>query len=253
MSFSEVRAYQFGDDVRNIDWNVTARSGEPHIKIFEEERDLSVLLMADMSGSAFWGSTDRSKQEWIAEICATLAISADGNHDKVGLLLFSEKPELYLPPKKGHDHSLRLIRELLNAEPSEKGTSISAAIQFTYNILKKRSICFILSDFQDEGYESSLRMLSRRHDVVGLHCFDPRERDLPDLGLVRWRSGEGGQEQWIDSSDPDVRRQHTAVFEQNLARATNTFRLAGADFLSLSTTQDFTSPLRELFEKRTNK
>ncbi|MEZ4891841.1 MAG: DUF58 domain-containing protein [Saprospiraceae bacterium] len=204
MSFSEVRQYQFGDDVRSIDWNVTARTGEPHIKVFEEERELSVMIMVDVSGSSFFGSTGTTKQELLTEICALLAFSASSNNDKVGLLLFSDKEEFYLPPKSGRQHTLRIIRELLNVDKGEKGTNITQAIQYIRNILKKRSVCFILSDFMDKNYEAALRVLARRHDVVGIHCWDKLEREIPDVGLVHLRDAETGEMCWMDTTDPPI-------------------------------------------------
>jgi uncharacterized protein (DUF58 family) len=250
MSFSEVRQYQFGDDVRNIDWNVTARTGDPHIKIFEEERELTVMLMVDISGSSFFGATGVSKQELLTEICAVLAFSADSNHDKVGLLLFSDREELYLPPKSGRQHTLRIIRELLNVRPSDRGTDLSAAIQFARNVLKKRSVCFILSDFLSEDYQSALRVLALKHDVVGIHSWDTRERELPDVGLLQLRDAETGISSWIDTTDPIARKQYLQRFDQKKVHAEASFRRAGADFLSLNTAEPYTVALMQFFEKR---
>jgi len=253
MSFSEVRQYQFGDDVRDIDWNVTARTGDPHIKIYEEERELSVMLLVDTSGSSFFGMSGQWKQELLTEICALLAFSADSNNDKVGLLLFSDQPELYLAPKKGRQHTLRIIRELLNVQPGERGTDLTAAIQFTLNVLKKKSVCFVLSDFWANDYDVSLRTLARRHDCVGIHCWDARERDLPDVGLLQTRDNESGQQTWLDTSDPQLRRAYMRRFEDNRAYATTAFRRAGADFLSLQTSKPYTTALLHFFEKRAKK
>lgn len=253
MSFSEVRQYHFGDDVRSIDWNVTARTGEPHIKIFEEERELSVMLMVDVSGSSFFGTTGLLKQELLAEICAVLAFSANSNHDKVGLLLFSDREELYLPPQSGRQHTLRIIRELLNVQPGDKGTDLSAAIQFTRNVLKKRSICFLLSDFWGENYQQALRVLARRHDVVGIQCWDTRERDLPDVGLLHLRDAESGHMTWLDTTDPQVRSGYRRRFDENRAQAASAFRRAGADFLSLHSAEPYSAALLHFFEKRAHK
>jgi uncharacterized protein (DUF58 family) len=250
MSFSEVRQYQFGDDVRAIDWNVTARTGEPHIKIFEEERELTVMLMVDVSGSSFFGTTGQWKQEILTEICALLAFSADSNNDKVGLMLFSDTNELFIPPKKGRQHTLRIIRELLNVQHSERGTNLAGAMQFTRNVLKKRSVCFILSDFWAADYDAALRVLARRHDCVGIHCWDPRERKLPDVGLLRVRNAESGQKIWIDTTDPAIRAQYAERFDKNRDYASRAFRRAGADFLSLQTTDSYASALLHFFEKR---
>jgi uncharacterized protein (DUF58 family) len=253
MSFSEVRQYQFGDDVRDIDWNVTARTGDPHIKIYEEERELTVMLLVDISGSSFFGMNGQWKQELLTEICALLAFSADSNNDKVGLLLFSDQPELYLAPKKGRQHTLRIIRELLNVQPGERRTDLSAAIQFTRNVLKKKSVCFILSDFWAKDYDVSLRTLARRHDCVGIHCWDARERDLPDVGMLQTRDAESGQLAWIDTTDPQLRRAYVRRFDDNQAYATAAFRRAGADFLSLQTAEPYATALLHFFEKRAKK
>lgn len=253
MSFSEVRQYQFGDDVRDIDWNVTARTGEPHIKIYEEERELTVMLMVDISGSSFFGTSGQWKQELLTEICALLAFSADSNNDKVGLLLFSDQPELFIAPKKGRQHTLRIIRELLNVQISERGTDLSAAIQFTRNVLKKKSVCFVLSDFWTSGYDAALRTLARRHDCVGIHCWDTRERELPDVGLLHTRDAESGQYRWLDTTDPQLRRAYTQHFDDKQSYAISAFRSAGADFLSLQTAESYASALLHFFEKRAKK
>ncbi|MDO8368710.1 MAG: DUF58 domain-containing protein [Saprospiraceae bacterium] len=253
MSFSEVRQYQFGDDVRDIDWNVTARTGEPHIKIYEEERELTVMLLVDISGSSFFGMSGQWKQELLTEICALLAFSADSNNDKVGLLLFSDHPELYIAPKKGRQHTLRIIRELLNVQAADRGTDLTAAIHFIRNVLKKKSVCFLLSDFWAAGYEVPLRTLARRHDCVGIHCWDARERELPDVGLLRTRDAESGQQIWLDTADPQLRNAYTRRFDENRDQATMAFRRAGADFLSLQTSESYASALLHFFEKRAKK
>lgn len=250
MSFSEVRQYQFGDDVRAIDWNVTARTGEPHIKIFEEERELSVLILVDISGSSFFGSGAASKQEILTEICAALAFSADTNNDKVGLLLFSDGIDLFLQPKKGRQHTLRMIRELLNVQPSDRGTDLGGAIQFARNVLKKRSVCFILSDFCADNYEPALRVLAKRHDCVGVQCWDRRERELPAIGWMEIRDAESGATSWINSSDPMLRQQYTQRFDAQRARAESAFRRAGADFLAINTQEPYGAALMHFFEKR---
>lgn len=253
MSFSEVRQYQFGDDVRDIDWNVTARTGEPHIKVYEEERELTVMLLVDVSGSAFFGLSGQWKQELLTEICALIAFSADSNNDKVGLLLFSDQPELYIPPKKGRQNTLRILRELLNVQPGERGTNLAAAIQFTRNVLKKKSVCFVLSDFWSQDYELALRTLARRHDCVGIHSWDQREREIPDVGLLRTRDAETGQQTWLDTSDPQLRRAYTKRFDEKQTDAATAFRRAGADFLSLQTSESYASALLHFFEKRAKK
>ncbi len=250
MSFSEVREYQFGDDIRSIDWNVTARTGEPHIKIFEEERELTVMLMVDVSGSSFFGTTGSLKQELLTEICALLAFSADSNNDKVGLLLFSDTNELYIAPKKGRQHILRVIRELLNVQPSDRGTDLAGACRYVSNVLKKRSVCFLLSDFWAHDYDAALRVLARRHDCTGIHCWDPRERKLPDVGLLQVRDAESAGRVWIDTTDPTLRAHYTERFDDNREYAARVFRRAGADFLSLQTTDSYASALLHFFERR---
>ncbi len=250
MSFSEVRMYQFGDDVRSIDWNVTARTGAPHVKIFEEERELTVMLLVDISGSSFFGTTGLSKQEVLTEICAVLAFSAISNNDKVGLLLFSDKPELFIAPKKGRQHILRIIRELVNVRPSDKGTDLAAALQYTRNVMKKRTVCFVLSDFQAENYEAPLRILARRHDFIGLQCWDPRERVLPNVGLLHVKDPESVASRWIDTSNPAIRQGYTQRFDQHQAQTAALFRRAGADFLSVQTTDSYVNALLRFFEQR---
>ncbi len=250
MSFSEVRVYQPGDDVRLIDWNVTARTGEPHVKIFEEERELSVMLLVYVSGSSFFGTTGQRKQDVLTEICAVLAFSADNNNDKVGMLLFSDKNELYIAPGKGRQHTLRIIRELLNVQPSDRGTNLAGAMQYTRNVLKKRSVCFILSDFWAHDYDKALRVLARRHDCIGIQCWDPRERKLPDVGLLQVRDAESGRQVWMDTTDPGVRAHYAERFDENRDYAAQSFRKAGSDFLSLQTTESYASALFRFFEQR---
>ncbi len=250
MSFSEVRNYQWGDDVRHIDWNVSARTGEPHIKIFEEERELTVMLVVDVSQSAFFGTGEATKQEFITEICALLSFSALSNGDKVGLLLFSDRVELFMPPKKGKPHILRIIRELLNTEPEGRLTDLGGALEYLQNVLKKRSICFILSDFQTKSYESPLKTLARRHDVIGLHVADPRETELPDIGLVQLEDPETGQRLWVDTSMAEVRQQWARWQEAQRADFKNTFMRSRAEVLSLKTVDSYVNALLQFFEKR---
>ena len=250
MSFSEVRVYQPGDDVRTIDWNVTARTGEPHVKIFEEERELTVMLVVDVSASSFFGTTGTTKQEMLTEICAILAFSAIANNDKVGLLLFTDRVELFIPPQKGRQHTLRIIRELLNLNPVGRGTDLAGALQYARNVLKKRSVCFILSDFMSANYEAPLRIFSKRHDCIGLHCWDPRERELPDVGLLRVADAETGAIKWIDTSDSVFRRRYTQRFDELVGRTDELFRRAGADFVSVPTTESYVQALLSFFAQR---
>ena len=250
MSFSEVRQYQWGDDVRTLDWNVTARTGEPHIKIFEEEREQTLMLMVDVSGSAFFGTQQQFKQELLTEICAVLAFSAIDNQDKVGALLFSDRPELFIPPKKGLQHTLRILRELLHVKPNNRGTDLAGAMHYVRNVLRQHSVCFVLSDFLAQNYESPLRVLARRHDCVGIHVWDPGESKLPDVGLLHVLDAETGQSSWQDTTDPDFRRSYAQHFASNLANARRLFHQAGADFLSISTQEPYATALLHFFERR---
>ena len=250
MSFSEVRDYQYGDDVRNIDWNVTARTGDPHIKIFEEERELTVMLLIDMSQSSYFGTSNQMKNEIITEICAVLAFSAINNNDKVGVVLFTDQIEKYIPPKKGRQHTLRIIRELLNFEPQGTGTDIGIALEYFNNIIKKRSITFLLSDFMATGYENALRIAGRKHDIVGIHLYDPREKELPDVGLVHALDAETGKMHWIDTSVSSVRKKYAGWFEENMNYFKNVFVKSGTDVVSIQTTESYVNALLKFFKKR---
>jgi uncharacterized protein (DUF58 family) len=250
MSFSEVRLYYPGDDVRAIDWNVTARTGDPYVKVFEEERENTVMLLVDVSGSAVFGSHTQFKAEYLTELCAVLAFSAIANNDKVGVLLFSDRIELYIPPKKGRQHILLIIREILTFKPVGKGTDIGAAMRYIHNGLKKRCVCFVLSDFLGTDYEEALRVLARRHDLIGLHCWDPLERDLPDVGVLRVADAETGAQTWVDTTSTRLRRQYWQTFEAHTQSTQALFRRAGADFLSLCTNQPYVHELLKFFAQR---
>lgn len=250
MSFSEVRSYQYGDDVRNIDWNVTARSGEPYIKVFEEERELTVMLLIDISKSSFFGTTEQMKNEYITEISAVLAFSAINNNDKVGVLFFSDRIEKFIPPKKGKKHILRIIRELLDIRPEGQGTDIGKALEYFNNVVKKRSICFLLSDFMSQGYEAPLRVAARRHDLIGVHLYDPREEELPNVGLIRAQDAETGQLQWIDTSSRQVRERYQEWFTTNQQYFRQNFLRSGADTMSISTTGSYVDALHKFFQRR---
>ncbi len=250
MSFSEVRVYQPGDDVRAIDWNVTARAGEPYIKVFEEERENTVMLLVDVSGSAVFGSHTQFKEEYLTELCAVLAFSAIANNDKVGVMLFSDRIELFIPPKKGKQHILRIIREILTAKPGGRGTDLAGALRFIHNVLKKRSVCFILSDYLASDYEQVLRVLARRHDCIGIHCWDPLERDLPDVGVLRVADAETGAQTWVDTTSSRLRHQYRHTFEVHKLETQSLFRRAGADFLSLCTNQPYVQALLRFFAQR---
>ncbi len=250
MSFSEVRNYFPGDDVRNIDWNVTARTNEPYIKIFEEERELTVMLLVDVSRSSLFGTTEQLKKDFITEVSAVLAFSAMQNNDKVGVIFFSDKVEKFIPPKKGKQHILRIIRELLNFEPDARGTDLSGALVYLNNIIKKRSICFILSDFLTEGYEDPFRIAAKRHDIIGLRIFDPKEETIPDVGLIRMADAETGQKLWIDTSSSKVREQYKKYNEDKVSYFKTIFSKAGKDIVSIRTDESYEKALLGFFRKR---
>lgn len=234
MSFSEVRDYQFGDDVRNIDWNVTARYNTPFVKVFEEERELTVMLIVDVSKSAFFGTVRQFKNQVLTEISAVLGFSASNNNDKVGLILFSDTIEKYIAPKKGRGHILRIIRELVNHEPKGEGTNLKKALEFYSNVQKKRSVTFVLSDFITSGYDDALRIAARRHDMIGLHLYDPREIELPkNIGLILAQDAETGKTRWIDTGSKKERERHKQFFLDNQTRFQNTFLKSGSDTLSI--------------------
>ncbi len=255
MSFSEVRAYQYGDDVRSIDWNVTARYADPHIKIFEEERELTLLLLVDVSASSLFG-TSQKKRDTITEICATLAFSALGNNDKVGVIFFSNTVEKFIPPKKGKGHILYIIRELLTVEASPSATkggaktNIEEVLRYTNNVIKKRSIAFLLSDFISPDFSRSLRIAKKRHDIIGVHVYDPRDKELPNVGLVKVQDSENGEEAWLDTSLASLRKFYTERFEKKALSIKDIFKKSGADLLSISTADDYVKPLKGFFKSR---
>jgi uncharacterized protein (DUF58 family) len=250
MSFSEVRNYQYGDDVRNIDWNVTARTGEPHVKIFEEERELTVMLLIDVSKSAYFGTVNQLKNEVLIEICAVLAFSAINNNDKVGVIFFTDRVEKFIPPKKGRQHILRIIRELLDFEPEGNGTNIGATLDYFNNVIKKRSICFILSDFLAKGYDDPIRIAARRHDIIGVHLYDPREKELPKVGLIRAMDAETGTMQWVDTGSKQVRERYANWFSDNYNYFKSTFIRSGASTVSIQTNESYVNALLKFFQKR---
>ncbi len=250
MEFSEVREYQFGDDIRNIDWNVTARFGHPYIKIFEEERELTVILMVDLSGSLIFGSIDKTKQQIAAELSAVLAFSALKNNDKVGLILFTDKIEKFVPPRKGRKHVLRIIREVLSFAPEGKSTNMKSALEYMNNAIKKRSIVFLLSDFMDAGYDKILRIVGRRHDLIGVVLNDKREDEIPEMGLVKFVDAETGSERWIDTSDKKTRSRFKEVREQNIANRKSLFLSSRLDSIEIQTGQNYLKPLVQFFKMR---
>jgi uncharacterized protein (DUF58 family) len=250
MSFSEVRTYQYGDEVRDIDWNVTARTGEPHIKVFEEERELTIMLLVDVSHSVQFGTHDQWKNEWIAEICAVLGFSALQNNDKVGLILFTDQIEMYIPPKKGRQHLLRIIRELLYFEPEGRKTNINVPLEYLSNVIKKKCIAFVISDFISNPYEQNLRLASKRHDMVGIHVHDPAEIKLPDAGLIRMRDAETGKITLVDTSDPNVRHVYALSYANRLLDFKEQFKRNQSDTMTLSTDQSYIQELHRFFKHR---
>jgi uncharacterized protein (DUF58 family) len=247
MEFAEVREYQPGEDARTIDWNVTARMGSPYIKKFVEERDLTLLLVVDVSGSQAFGSRFLLKRDYAAELAAVLAFSAVFNHDRVGAVLFSDRIEGYVPPGRGRDHALRIVRDLLALEPRGRGTDIAAALRFAQRVMKRRGIVAAISDFQGQGYERSLGALRRRHDVIALQLTDARERDFPDTGLVALLDPETGDRIVVDASRPEVRSQ---LRVSALGEAPQTFKRTQVDALSLSTAESYERPLSAFFKAR---
>ena len=250
MSFSEVREYSFGDDVRNIEWNVTARMNHPYIKVFEEERELTVMLMIDISRSAYFGTSNQMKNTLITEIAAVLSFSAINNNDKVGVILFSDRIEKFIPPKKGKSHILRIISELLEVEPQGKGTNIAVALEYFNNVVKKKSIAFIFSDFMDAGYEKPLQVAARKHDVIGVHIHDKREEELPDIGIVRMYDAEKDLVTWVDTSNKIVRENYRKNFIRNVGAFRNSFLKSGADTISIHSGLPYINELHKFFKKR---
>ncbi|MCC7518638.1 MAG: DUF58 domain-containing protein [Verrucomicrobiae bacterium] len=250
MNFEEVREYQPGDEVRSIDWNVTARTGRPFVKKFTEERELTILLLVDVSGSNDFGSTTQSKRELAAELGSVLAFSAIRNNDKVGVILFSDRIELYIPPRKGRSHVLRSIRDILFHEPAGRGTSIRAALDFAIRVMNRRAVMFLISDFQDEGYETLLRLAARRHDLIGVHVQDRREQALPALGLLTVEDPETGEQCLVETNHRDARLRFSELAEERLVALRHALRQAGVDSLELRTGESYIAPLIRFFRKR---
>ncbi len=250
MEFSEVREYQFGDDIRNIDWNVTARFGHPYIKVFEEERELTVMLMIDLSGSLMFGSVSKTKQRIAAELSAILAFSALKNNDKVGLILFTDKIEKFVPPRKGKKHVLRIIREVLSFEPEGKATNLKGALEYMNNAIKKKSIAFLISDFMDEGYEKILRIVGRKHDLIGIVLDDRREKEIPNIGLVKLVDSETGAERWIDTSSKRVRSQMISDRKASEKIRNSIFVKSRLDKIEVTTGSNYIQPLVQFFRRR---
>jgi uncharacterized protein (DUF58 family) len=250
ISFSEVREYQYGDDIRSIDWNVTARFNHPYVKIYEEERELTVMLLIDVSGSGDFGSTVSFKRDIMTEVAAVLSFSAIYNNDKIGVIFFTDKVEKFIPPQKGRKHILRIIRELLDFKPQSNHTSLSEPLRFLTNAIKKRCTAFVISDFMAPEFEEALRIASSKHDVVALKVSDPLEKLLPDVGLMKVIDSETGYEKWIDTSSGFVRKTYSDWWKAHLDTIRNTFKKCGVDFTVLSTKEDYVRPLMQLFESR---
>ncbi len=250
MSFSEVREYQYGDDVRNIDWNVTARTGDPFVKVFEEERELTLMLLVDISKSTLFGTRTQMKSELITELSAVLAFSATQNNDKVGAILFSSEVEKYIPPKKGKGHILRIIREIIYHEAKHPDTNIKAALEYLNNIQKKKSIAFLLSDFMDTGYEDAVSISARKHDLIGMHITDTAEKELINVGLLKTIDAETGKPVFIDTSSRAFRNKYRKWYDSNFNYFNTHFKKSGADLVSIKTGEDYVKLLLHFFKSR---
>ncbi len=250
MAFSEVREYAVGDEIRTIDWNVTARFNEPFVKMFEEERQLTVMLIVDISASGMFGTKNQLKRETITELCAVLAFSAVSNNDQIGLILFSDKIEKFIPPKKGKSHILQIIRELINFEPTGTATNIGVSLKYFTQMIKKKSIAFILSDFMDQNFEDALKIASRKHDVVALKVRDQAESELPNIGVAKLIDLETGEARWVNTSSKRVRDNYKIITQENDERIRQIFRKSKTDFTEIYTDKDYIKPLMNLFNKR---
>ena len=256
MAFSEVREYQYGDDVRNMDWNVTARLRAPYVKVFEEEREMTVMLLIDISRSGFFGTSGSTKRDMIAEIAAVLSFSAIINNDKVGALFFSDRVEKFIPPRKGRSHLLRIIREIIELKPESSGTNISEALRFLTNAIKQKCTAFLLSDMMDTDtdgtprYEDAMKVAVNRHDLSVIRVFDPRERTIPDIGLVNVKDSETGQTAWINTANAKVRQAYAAAAERSEVNAVKLFRRYQIDNVAISTGSDYVKSLMAFFDNR---
>jgi uncharacterized protein (DUF58 family) len=251
MSFSEVREYAYGDDIRSIDWNVTARSNTPYVKIFEEERELTLMLLVDISASSLFGTTSQTKRNLITEICAVLSFSAITNNDKVGVIFFSDKVERYIAPKKGRSHILFIIRELITLEPHHNAqTNIQAALKFLNNIMKKRAITFLLSDFISEPYKEALNVAGKRHDIIGINVSDKRDKEIPDIGVMKVRDAESGKMIWVDTSSTSFRKKYAANYQQHEQHTRDVFMKSGSSFVPIQTDDDYVQKLQLFFKAR---
>jgi len=250
IAFSEVREYQYGDDIRSIDWNVTARFNHPYVKVYEEERELTVMLLVDVSGSGRFGTMKGYKRDVMTEIAAVLSFSAIFNNDKIGIIFFSDKVEKFISPQKGRKHILRIIRELLEFTPESRKTSLNEPLRYLTNAIKKRCTAFIISDFIVPDFEESLRIASNKHDIVALKIYDPLEKSIPDIGLIKVSDSETGSEKWIDTSSAHVRNEYEKWWETHISLIQNIFRKCGVDEAEISTGDDYVKPLIRLFKNR---
>lgn len=253
MAFSEVREYIQGDDIRSIDWNVTARFNAPYVKVFEEERELTVILLVDVSGSGEFGTQSQFKKDLITELCAVLSFSAIQNNDKIGIIFFSDKIERFIPPKKGKTHILRIIRELIEFKPENSKTNINEALRYVSNVIKKKSIVFIISDFIDKNFDDALKLTNKKHDLVAFKIYDPGENELPEVGLIRMQDAETGAIIEIDSSDQSVRKGFAFIAAQREKMLSESFAKSGVDWINLRTDRNYVQPLMKLFKKRGRK
>lgn len=253
MAFSEVREYQIGDEIRTIDWNVTARFNHPYVKVFDEERELTVMLLVDVSGSENFGTVVQQKQDMAAELCAVLAFSAIQNNDKVGVIFFSDKVEKFIPPKKGRSHILMIIRTLIDFHPENKGTNIAEALHYFTGAIKKRSTAFIISDFMSPKFDDQLKIANKKHDVVALRLYDKHEEEFPNLGVIPVKDEETGEIQWVNTSDKLVRTTYKNAAIARNKKLDETFKRSGVDYTSIGTHQSYVQPLMTLFKQRGSK
>lgn len=250
MTFSEVREYQYGDEIRAIDWNVTARFNHPYVQVFEEERELTMMLMVDVSASESFGTQVQYKKDLITELSAVLAFAAIHNNDKIGVIFFSDKIEKFIPPKKGRKHVLRIIREMIEFRPESKGTDIKMALEYMINVMKKRAIVFVLSDFLDSGYEDALKIATRKHDTVAIQVYDKSEAGLPSMGLVHILDPESGKKSWLDTSSSGVRKRYSAWWSKKQKETDKLLLRSKVDQVKIATDQSYVSPLMNFFKQR---
>jgi uncharacterized protein (DUF58 family) len=253
MAFSEVREYQMGDEIRTIDWNVTARFNHPYVKVFDEERELTVMLLMDVSGSKKFGTQKQLKQDLATEICAVLAFSAIQNNDKVGVVFFSDKIEKFIPPKKGRSHILMIIRELIDFEPESKGTDLAQALKFFTGVIKKRCTAFLISDFMSPAFENELKIANKKHDIISLRLYDKHEEEFPNLGLIPVKDEETGEVLWVNTANNEVRKAFKLQALRRNGMLKETLKRAGVDYTEIGTHESYVKPLMTLFKKRESK